>query len=64
MNVNTAIKVIFSNEEYTRAAVCAYLLTGGSMWKLLEGIYIENENAEDVPAAMFESLKLLISENV
>lgn len=64
MNVSLAIKVIFSNEEYTRAAVCAYLLTGGSMWKMLEGLYIENENAEDVPLAMVESLKQMISDNV
>lgn len=64
MNVSTAIKSIFYNEEYTRAAVCAYLLTGDPMWKMLEGIYIENQDAEDVPLAMFNTLKLLISDNV
>lgn len=64
METHRIIEQIFSNEDYTKAAITAYLLTGESMWSMLETIASDCNEEADCLEEIYHRLRLKISDNV
>lgn len=64
METSKIIQDIFSNEDYTKAAITAYLLTGESMWSMLESLAADCANEDNCLEEVYHRLRLKISDNV